>query len=113
MLTEDDVMDTTAHNTALFAPKQLRELRRLCRQYGVARLELFGSHVTGMAGPDSDVDLLVRFRPLTGMGPADQYFGLKAALEELFGRRVDLLSAGSVRNPYLKRRISRQAVTLF
>lgn len=34
------------------------------------------------------------------MTPADQYFGLLQALEELFGREIDLLTDRSLRNPY-------------
>lgn len=36
-------------------------LASLCRQYHVAKLELFGSRAKGTARPDSDVDLLVTF----------------------------------------------------
>jgi len=32
----------------------------------------------------------------------ETYFGLKEALEALFGRPVDLVEPGAVRNPYLK-----------
>ena len=49
---------------------------------------------------DSDIDFLVDFHPADSMSPADQYFGLLDALEELFGRRVDLLTRRSLRNPY-------------
>ena len=32
----------------------------------------------------------------------ENYFGLAEALEQLFGRRVDLLTERSVRNPYFR-----------
>lgn len=78
-----------------------RELERLCRQYGATRLELFGS-ATGPAFDEasSDLDFLVELDPPSGLGPADAWFGLKEALERLFGRPVDLVSLGAVRNPY-------------
>ena len=75
-------------------------LTDLCLQYQVRSLEVFGSAATGKLLDDSDLDFLVDFRPVDSMSLADQYFGLLQALEELFGRRVDLLTRRSLRNPY-------------
>ncbi len=86
--------------------QRLSEIAALCRRFGVRRLELFGS----AARPDfdhaaSDVDLLVELEPPPGMGYADAYFGLKEELEGLFARPVDLVSLGSLRNPFFIREI--------
>ena len=75
-------------------------LAELCLQYQVRSLEVFGSAATGKLRDDSDLDFLVDFRPTDSMSLADQYFGLLEALEELFGRKVDLLPRRSLRNPY-------------
>jgi len=75
-------------------------LAELCAHYQVRSLEVFGSAATGELRQDSDLDFLVNFQPVESMSPADQYFGLLQALEELFGRRVDLLTRRSLRNPY-------------
>jgi predicted nucleotidyltransferase len=58
-------------------------------RFGVERLGLFGSAARDELGADSDVDILVKFA-----GPAryDNYLGLRAALEQLLGRRVDLVT---------------------
>lgn len=78
----------------------LAEIPDLCRRYGVARLELFGSATGDAFDPQrSDLDFLVEF----DADPSrlfDRYFGLKEALEALYGRRVDLVTAGSLRNRY-------------
>ncbi len=39
-------------------------LAKLCAEYNVSRLELFGSLVRGDASPASDVDVLVTFQPV-------------------------------------------------
>jgi uncharacterized protein len=76
------------------------ELSELCRRFGVQRLDLFGSAATEAFDPTrSDVDFLVEFDG----DPArlfDRYFGLKESLEALYGRPIDLVTAGSLRNPY-------------
>jgi len=79
------------------------ELRMLCRRFHVRRLDLFGSAARDDFDPQrSDIDFLVEFDRGAPQHAFDAYFGLKEALEELFGRPVDLVEAGAVRNPYLK-----------
>ena len=41
-------------------------VRRIAERFHPERIILFGSHATGMAGPDSDVDLLVVMRGVEG-----------------------------------------------
>lgn len=78
----------------------LAELPELCRRYGVRRLEVFGSAASDAFDPQrSDIDFLVEF----DSEPSrlfDRYFGLKESLEALYGRSVDLVTAGSMQNPY-------------
>ena len=75
----------------------------LCRRYDVARLEVFGSAARGTDFDPgaSDADFLVRFRPGSQLPRLEQFFGLAHALEQLLGRRVDLVEAGAIRNPFL------------
>lgn len=76
------------------------QVAELCRRFGVRKLDLFGSATTDAFDPArSDLDFLVEF----DSNPArlfDRYFGLKESLETLYGRRVDLVTAESLRNPY-------------
>jgi predicted nucleotidyltransferase len=77
------------------------ELFELCRRFGVRRLDLFGSAVQGNFMCDvSDLDFLVVFQRDASIDPAEQYFGLASALEELFQRKVDLVDVRAHRNPY-------------
>ena len=76
-------------------------LEHLCRQFFVERLEVFGSATTATFDPEhSDLDFLVRFQQPAPMNLSDQYFGLAEGLEALFGRKVDLVMEGALKNPY-------------
>jgi predicted nucleotidyltransferase len=91
------------------------ELRDLCRRFHVRRLDVFGSAARGDFDPArSDLDFLVEFD--SGAPEAlslKTYLGLKDALETLFGRKVDLVEPGAMRNPYLKADIERSREPVF
>ena len=90
------------------------ELRRLCIRYGVRRLDLFGSASTGRDDPDtSDLDFLVEFQPAALDRYADAYFGLLDALQELFGRSVDLVVDSAIRNPYFRESVERTRTAVY
>lgn len=87
----------------------------LCRRFGVARLEVFGSVARGDDfDPDrSDADFLVEFTPDSGASPLGQFFGLARALETLMGRPVDLVEPGAVRNPFMLAAINRSREVVY
>ncbi len=91
------------------------ELLELCRRFHVRRLDLFGSAARGDFVPArSDLDFLVEFA--SGAPEAlslKSYFGLKESLEALFGRSVDLVEPGAMRNPYLKASIESSREPVF
>ena len=90
------------------------EVAALCRQFGVKRLEVFGSAARDdFDEARSDVDLLVEFEKRAGAGGFRPYFDLKDALERLFARHVDLAEAGAVRNPYIRADIDRYRQLLY
>lgn len=75
----------------------------LALRYGVTRLALFGSVARESARPDSDVDILVAF---DGPATSSRYFGVQFFLEDLLGRRVDLVTDKALRaelRPYVER----------
>jgi len=90
-------------------------LAALCRRFGVARLEVFGSAADDSFGQDaSDLDFLVEFLPGQDIGPwLAHYFDLQAALAELFGRPVDLVMAGALKNPFFIREVNRTRRLLY
>lgn len=89
-------------------------LEALCRANGVRQLAIFGSAVRADFDAErSDLDVLVTIEATTHAVYADRYFNLKAGLEQLAGRSVDLLTDTSIENPYLRRRIMAEKVTLY
>lgn len=83
------------------------ELSDICRRFFVARLEVFGSAADGdFDESTSDLDFLVEFAGVPDHERFGVYFGLLHALEDLFGRKVDLVEAGAPRNPYFLRRLN-------
>lgn len=75
----------------------------LCRRYGVARLEVFGSFVRGDAKPNSDLDVLVTFLP--DQEPGFEYIAFCLELQVVVGRKVDLLTREVVEksdNPWFR-----------
>lgn len=89
------------------------EIETLCRHHGVRRLDVFGSAATGEFDPErSDIDFLVDFDPAGEASLFQRYFGLQESLESLFGRKVDMVSASAMKNPYFITEVnrSRQAV---
>jgi len=80
----------------------------------VQRLAIFGSARRDDFDPEtSDVDFLVDLGPGPFEGRANVYFGLLRSLTELFGREVDLVEVGAVKNPYIKRRIDSEQELLY
>ena len=94
--------------------KHLDQVAALCRRTGARRLRLFGSAVREDFVPESsDLDFVVEFDALAPAKYADSYFALKEGLEMLFGRRVDLVTAGSIKNPYFRERVEAESQTVY
>ena len=90
------------------------QIAALCRQFGVRRLAVFGSAARekDFDPQRSDVDFEVAFDAPNG-ARLDDFLALRDALAAAVGRPVDLVMAGSVRNPYLRDAIRRSAETIY
>jgi len=72
--------------------------KEIQERYSVRRIGVFGSYVRGEQKATSDIDVLVEFEK-----PAfDNFMDLAFYLEELFGRRVDLLTSEGVKGIRIK-----------
>jgi predicted nucleotidyltransferase len=76
-------------------------LAELCQRYQVKTLEVFGSAADGAFDPGrSDLDFLLDFQAMPPGQHSKSYFALWFAVQELFGRHVDLVEIPALTNPY-------------
>lgn len=93
---------------------QRETLAKLCRKHRVRRLEVFGSAADGTFDPTrSDIDFLVEYLPLQSGEHYEAYFGLMEDLERLFGRRIDLVDATCLRNPYFIQGVNESRTSVY
>lgn len=88
--------------------QQRDEILRIAAKHGARNVRVFGSAARDEATACSDVDLLVDLDPNRSL--LDQV-GLQQELEELLGRKVDVVVEGGI-SPYLEERILAEAVAL-
>jgi predicted nucleotidyltransferase len=76
----------------------INEYQKQIRGFGVRRCGVFGSFVRSRQTQESDIDVLVEFEP--NQKTFDNFMRLAQFLEELFGRKVDLITVESL-SPYI------------
>ncbi|OGU60845.1 MAG: nucleotidyltransferase [Ignavibacteria bacterium GWF2_33_9] len=91
----------------------LNQIQKLCIQYHVLRLYVFGSILTNKFNQNSDIDFLVDFDSVDLNDYADNYFDFKYSLQELFQRNVDLLESKALTNPYLMKNIEQSKQLIY
>ena len=97
-----------------FITAKQAEIADLCRTHHVRRLSIFGSAVRDDFNPaTSDVDVRIEFAEEAANDPLRSYFDLHDQLTALFGRKVDLISSREIENPYLRKIIENEQVTLY
>jgi uncharacterized protein len=79
---------------------KIQTLTELCRRYDVKKMYLFGSVCSDKFSDESDIDILISFKDISIEKYTDNYFELHYKLEELFKRKVDLLTENSLSNPF-------------
>ena len=76
---------------------------------GITKAAIFGSHATGEAKQNSDVDLLVEF---SGRKSLFDLVGLKLELEKILKKKVDLLTYRSI-HPLLRDTILNEQIVIY
>ena len=90
------------------------EIVKACERYGVARLDVFGSALRDDFRPgESDLDLLVEFKPMKPYERVEAYFGLLDDIRKLFNQKVDLVMTGAIKNQYIARDIDQTKQLLY
>jgi len=107
-----DEFNDIAHHTNMKLNDIREAVSPLCRDFDVKRLDTFGSVARGTAGNRSDLDLLVEFNT-PALHPARRFFGLLHKIEDTLGCEVDLLTASSLRNPYFKKRVMKERISIY
>jgi predicted nucleotidyltransferase len=79
---------------------RMEKLKMLCDTYNVKSMYVFGSVRTDKFNDNSDIDILISFDTLSIDQYTDNYFELHYKLQDLFGRKIDLLTDKSLSNPY-------------
>lgn len=79
--------------------------REIKKRFGVRRIGLFGSFARGEQKDTSDVDILVEFEEPT----FDNFMNLAFFLEDLFSRRVELVTPDSL-SPYIAPYVKKEVV---
>jgi predicted nucleotidyltransferase len=75
-----------------------------CHKWKVSELSLFGSSLRDDFRPDSDVDVLLELAPDHDLSLYD-LVDMRDELQEMFGREVDLVLKGGLKNPIRRHEI--------
>jgi hypothetical protein len=81
----------------------------LAKRFKIKHLGIFGSYARGEQRQGSDIDILVSYSVLPG------FFGLVEAqdyLSSLLGVKVDLVTEGSLHNPFIAKAVRREVVAV-
>ncbi|GHU60546.1 nucleotidyltransferase [Bacteroidia bacterium] len=93
--------------------QNIKTVSKLCKQYKVKNMYLFGSILTEKFSLNSDIDFLVTFGQVNLPHYFDNYIGLKGELERIFHRPIDLVEEKTVRNPILHRSIEKNKKLIY
>ena len=86
-------------------------LAEVCRRYGVKELSLFGSAARGEMHPESDIDVMVEFKPGVRIGLI-KFESFVDELESLAGRKVDLVTKRGLK-PWVRPAVLKDARVIY
>lgn len=89
------------------------QIKSLCIDYKVKTLFAFGSVVSDHFNENSDIDLLISFKPMKPEDYADSYFEIAEKFEEIFNRHVDLITEKALKNPYFINSVNKTKTLLY
>ena len=94
--------------------ENIERLKEICKNNRVKELSIFGSALSDHFNVDSDIDFVVIFdEKLSPIEFGDAYFSLLDELENLYQRKVDLISYRVIKNPIFLKEIDETKVELY
>jgi len=92
----------------------IQQLVEICRRHQVSKLFVFGSAITENFNLESsDIDLMVKLLPMSPEEKGEHLLDLWDELEELFQRKVDLLTDQPIKNPFLKKNVEKTKLLIY
>ena len=88
------------------------KIHDFCLKWSVRAFSIFGSSIRDDGHSESDVDILVSFHDGTSWG-LFEFFDMIDELQEIFGRKVDLVEKEALRNPIRKSEILSQRQVVY
>ncbi len=78
----------------IFPVEEISEkIEDICREYAITLFAIFGSSARGDNRPDSDIDILVRFKEVKSLL---EIVHIQNEVSEVLKRKVDLVTEGSI-----------------
>lgn len=93
-------------------PVSQKQIEAFCRKWQIREFALFGSVLRDDFRPDSDIDVLVEFEPAARHTLFD-FVEMQEELTGMFGRKVDLVQKGAVKNPFVRHHIRHNHQTVY
>ena len=100
---------------ASIVKNNLSPITEACKKYKVKSLYLFGSATSENFTQESDLDFLIEyFKDAEGMPEAPfDYFDFLFSLENITGKKIDLVVKEAVRNSYFKKSLEEQKILIY
>jgi predicted nucleotidyltransferase len=97
-----------------FVENKMDAIRTLMQLHKVRKGYLFGSSVAGRFGDNSDIDILIEIdESIDPVELGGHLWDLQFDLQKLLGRKVDILTSRSLKNPYLKESIDQSKQLIY
>ena len=96
----DNLLDSEKSSGQRLSERLREKILPILKKYGIKKAALFGSFARGEQKPDSDIDILVKFKDRENKTLLD-LVGLELELVDVLNRKVDVLTYNSI-HPLLK-----------
>ncbi|MBQ6038388.1 MAG: nucleotidyltransferase domain-containing protein [Bacteroidaceae bacterium] len=93
--------------------RNILQINNLCEKHQVDNLFVFGSILTDRFNDESDIDFVVDFKDIELSNYVNNYIDFKDSLQNLLGRKIDLLEDKAIKNPILRRNIDRTKLQIY